>query len=60
MDRKSTTFVKSSYSDHQCVAVARESTVGVIDTKDETGSVLTATPAAWRAFLAGVTGERQS
>ncbi|MDT0442292.1 DUF397 domain-containing protein [Streptomyces johnsoniae] len=60
MDRKSTAFMKSSYSDHQCVSVAREGVVGVIDTKDQTGPVVEIAPAAWRAFLTGVTGERQS
>jgi len=48
---------KSSFSNSQaaCVEVADlAGTVGVRDSKDPTGLVLTFTPAAWSAFTRGV------
>lgn len=55
-------FVKSSYSANgpDCVEVARNipGTVGVRDSKDAAGPVVTVSPAAWSAFV-GCVGDSQ-
>lgn len=61
-------FVKSSYSSGdphgECVEVARNipGTVAIRDSKNLTGPgpVLRVTPAAWRAFQAGLRNDRVS
>ncbi|RKN35922.1 DUF397 domain-containing protein [Streptomyces hoynatensis] len=45
------TFVKSSYSNNDCVEVAAGANVYVRDSKDEGKGLLAASPDAWRALL---------
>jgi len=52
---RGSSFVTSSYSDHQCVGVAQVTdAVGVADSKEDYSRVVAATPAAWTAFLTSV------
>jgi hypothetical protein len=48
------TFVTSSYSDRECVGVARADGVQVGDSKTGYASRITVSDVAWQVFLQGV------